>query len=94
MKKLIYIFGILFFFGCASKKETKDTLIETKIKRTNDENNLSITEKLIVNDFLDSELKKDKYKNYKNFQPLLIQESISKESSLTIYRYCYDYEPS
>ena len=90
MKKLICVFGILLFFGCASKKETKDTSIVTNIKRTIDENTLSITEKLIVNDFLDFELKKDKYKNYKNFQPLLIQEAISKLSSLTIYRYCYE----
>ena len=90
MKKLIYFFGILFFFGCASKKNNKETLIETNIKKKYNESTLSIDEKTIVNDFLELELKKDKYKNYKDFKPLLILEAIGKLSSLTIYRYCYE----
>lgn len=90
MKILIYFIGILFFFGCAPKKITKGTFIETFVENTKVENSLSKNEKNIVNDFLDFELKKDKYKNYNNFKILLIKEAIGKTSSLTIYRYCYE----
>lgn len=90
MKILIYFTGILFFFGCAPKKNTKDTFIETFVENTKVENSLSKNEKNIVNDFLDFELKKNKYKNYDNFKILLIKEGIGKISSLNIYRYCYE----
>lgn len=90
MKKAIYIFGILLFLGCASKKAKKNILNEENITKSIEEITLSIAEKSIVNDFLDIELKKDKYKNYKDFQLLLIQEAIGKLPSLTIYRYCYE----
>lgn len=90
MKRLIYLVGIFLFFGCVSKKETQKSTIKKNIEKAIEQNTLSNEEKNIVNDFLDFELKKDKYKNYQNFQPLLIQEAISKTSSLKNYSYCYD----
>jgi hypothetical protein len=90
MKKIIYITGFLLFIGCVSKKNNIKKAVELKSKETTVENILSNEEKLVMNDFLEAELSKEKYKIYKNLQPLVIKEAISKDFPLKIYSYCYD----
>lgn len=86
MKNLILFISYIFLLSCSALK--RHDSINTKTNPT--ESDLTIVESAIINDFLDAEFKKDRYKNYKDYQLLLIKEANSKFSSLTIYGYCYD----
>ncbi|WP_395064531.1 hypothetical protein [Flavobacterium sp.] len=48
-------------------------------------NNLSEVENIIVNTFLDIELKKERYKNYKDYEIFVIEESLKKMKSIESY---------
>ena len=58
---------------------------------TSDNNfNLSNTEKTIVNNFLDGELKKERYKKYNDFEIVIIEEALKKVKPLDTYLYSLD----
>ncbi|MFV5701486.1 hypothetical protein ACM55F_06400 [Flavobacterium sp. XS2P12] len=87
MKKVLII-GIVFLaLSCSVKKNNKDGF-ET-ISPTAKGMGITKTESEIINDFLEIELEKDRYKPYKNYRLCFIKEGISKLSSLLIYEYCY-----
>ncbi len=87
MKKVFVISMFFLVLSCSVKKNNKD-LSET-IAPTVKENDITKTESDIINDFLEIELKKDRYKPYKNYPICIIKEGISRLSSLIIYEYCY-----
>lgn len=60
MRNIFFLILISNFFSCSTVKTSKDVEISTA--------KLSEIEKTIVNDFLTSELKKDNYKRYADFQ--------------------------
>lgn len=86
MKKNFFILLFLPFFSCniILHKEIKRSFI---IK-------LSETEKTIVNDFLTSELKKDNYKRYADFQINVIAESIKQSKPISDYAFNYQHKKS
>ena len=86
MKKRFFILLFLPFFSCniILHKEIKRSFI---IK-------LSETEKTIVNDFLTSELKKDNYKRYADFQINVIAESIKQSKPISDYAFNYQHKKS
>lgn len=87
MKKVFVISMVFLALSCSVKKNNKD-LSET-ITPIVKENDITKTESDIINDFLKIELKKDRYKPYKNYPICIVKEGISKLSSLIIYEYCY-----
>lgn len=82
MKNTIIIAVLLLLNSCSSNK-TKDQISKNDV-------NLSETEKTIVNDFLDGELKKERYNNYKDFEIVIIEEAVKKNKSLDTYLYSLD----
>jgi hypothetical protein len=84
MKSLISILFLIIFISCGIKKETNVTV------------NKGITdlEKQIVNDFLDTELKKERYNNYKDYQIVVIEEALGKMKPLSTYEFNYIYKNS
>lgn len=87
MKKVFVISMVFLALSCSVKKNNKD-LSET-ITPIVKENDITKTESDIINDFLKIELKKDRYKPYKNYPICIVKEGISKLSSLIIYEYSY-----
>jgi len=51
------------------------------------EQNLTATENTLVNVFLEAELKKDRYKYYKEYELFIIEESVKKTKSIDAYLY-------
>ena len=51
------------------------------------ENNLTETESIIITQFLDTELKKDRYKNYNGHEIYIIEEALKKTKSIDTYLY-------
>lgn len=82
MKNTIIIAVLLLLHSCSSNK-TKDQISKNDV-------NLSETEKTIVNDFLEGELKKKRYINYKDFEIVMIEEALKKNKSLDTYLYSLD----
>lgn len=57
-------------------------------------NDLSAIEINIVNDFLTDELKKDRYKDKRNYQLIVIEEALKKQKSISTYEFNYKYKES
>ena len=74
--------------GCSSQKINNQN--DINITPISIENNLTVAEKDIINDFLETELRKERYKRYKNFQYVIIQESLTKRKAIETYAYCYE----
>lgn len=86
MNKKIYIFLSALLFSCSIQKDNNKIYpIETST-----ESSLSKVENDIVNDFLAAELKKDRYKNYKDFEITIIEEAIKKIKAVESYSYSYN----
>ncbi|NHM04009.1 hypothetical protein [Flavobacterium celericrescens] len=86
MKKIFLIVLIMFIYSCSTNKPKE---------QTNDNNsNLTKIEKTIVNDFLDKELIKERYKNYKDFEIIVIEEALIKTKPLADYEFNYKYKNS
>jgi len=76
----------MFIYSCSTNKPKE---------QTNDNNsNLTKIEKTIVNDFLDKELIKERYKNYKDFEIIVIEEALIKTKPLADYEFNYKYKNS
>lgn len=88
MKKVLIIGMVFLALSCSVKKNNKDG--SETINPTVKDKNITKTERDIINDFLAIELKKDRYKPYKDYQVCFIKEGISKLASLLVYEYCYN----
>lgn len=76
----------MFIYSCSTNKPKE---------QTNDNNsNLTKIEKTIVNDFLDKELIKERYKNYEDFEIIVIEEALKKAKPLADYEFNYKYKNS
>ena len=53
------------------------------------ENKLTEIEKNVINDFLEYELTKERYKKYKDYKIVIIEEALKKSKSLDAYEYTY-----
>ncbi|WP_264512244.1 hypothetical protein [Flavobacterium sp. N1719] len=86
MRNIFFLILISNFFSCSTAKTSKEVEISTA--------KLSETEKTIVNDFLISELKKDNYKRYADFQINVIAESIKQSKPISDYAFNYQHKKS
>lgn len=82
MKKIFLVTILILIFSCSLHKY--------KGQKSNNDSNLSETEKAIINDFLDGELKKERYLSYKDFEIVIIKEALKKMKSLDTYFYSLD----
>lgn len=88
MRHLIYILFFTLVFSCKPQnKIIESTNNDLLIQK---ENGLTPIESNIVNDFLDFELKKDRYKNYKEYKYVIIEEALKKNKSLSAYELNYN----
>lgn len=87
MKKVFVISIVFLALYCSVKKN--DKILSETINSSVKESDITKMESDIINDFLEIELKKDRYKPYKNYPICIIKEGISRLSSLIIYEYCY-----
>jgi|GEM_PF-3216720 len=82
MKKFFFILLTILFLSCSTKKQqTTKPFIE---------NNLTEIRSNIVNDFLDFELKTDRYTAYKNYDYIIIKEALKKRKSILAYEFSYN----
>ena len=88
MKKHIFILSLVLLFSCSAKKSNKLNSIPTD--QISIETKLTETELNIINDFIDVELKKERYLNYKDFEIVIIEEALKKYQSVETYIYSYD----
>lgn len=85
MNKVFLIVIFVFFYSCST---TKNREVGSS------SNTLPETEKMIINDFLEAELKKESYKKYTDFQIELIEEAIKKLKPISDYEFNYKYKNS
>jgi hypothetical protein len=76
------------FSSCNLQKNTLEN--SKKQLSVPKENNLNEIEINIINDFLDTELKKERYKPYQNMQYVVIEKSIAKIKAIDTYIYSYN----
>ncbi len=81
MKQIAY-FILCILFSCSIKKNEKPYK-----KSTSSIDNLTKIERNIVDDFLESELASDRYKYYKDYQLVVIMESLPKKKAIESYLY-------
>lgn len=82
------IYSCLIILSCSVNKNINllfenESIILKRGDLTNEERN-------IMNDFLNLELKKEKYKNYRDYPICILNEGSNRPSPLIIYKYCYD----
>lgn len=85
MKKLVILFSSVILFSCQNQKEFTKRNLTAKSK-----SNLNKIENSIINDFLDIELKKERYKRYKDYEIVIIEEALKKIKSIDTYLYSFD----
>jgi hypothetical protein len=71
--------------SCSIKKIENSKNVST----LKSEQNLTEIELNVVNDFIDVELKSDRYKKYKNYQYTIIEEAWKKSTAIYSYEYSY-----
>ncbi len=85
MRNLLYFLFYVLLFSCSVQKNNKlNNKYTTPISI---ESELTETEGDIINDFIDVELKKDRYKNYKDSEIVVIEEALKKHQSVETYIY-------
>ena len=80
----LMLLSLFFILSCSTRKN--DISIQ---ENQNILPQLSQEEINITNDFLDTELASDRYKNYKNLEIVLIQKAGNGTGSLLVYEYAY-----
>lgn len=90
MKKVILLLFISSLICCATKYE-KQGNVKPTFEYQSDLviSNLTEIEITIINDFLEAELKSDRYKSYKNFELFVIEEALKKAKPIYAYEYTY-----
>lgn len=86
MKNLLYLLFCTLLFSCSVQKN----ITPNNIKKNYTESNLTDIESNIINEFLNEELKKESYKNYKDFEIVVIEEALKKYKSIEAYQYSHD----
>lgn len=92
MKNLLYLLFCVLLFSCSVQKNNK--LNNTLTIPISIESKLTETEGNIINDFIDVELKKDRYKNYKDSEIVVIEEALKKTKPLSVYAFNLKYKKS
>lgn len=82
MKQIAYFILCILLFSCSIKKNE----ISSK-ESTGSINNLSDTERSVINEFLESELVSDRYKYYKDYLLVIVMESLPKKKAIDSYLY-------
>ena len=82
----------MILFSCSVQKNnklnnTQKDLISIESKITEPEGN-------IINDFLEVELEKDRYKNYKDAEIVVIEEVLKKTKPISVYEFNLKYKES
>ena len=85
MKNLLNLLFCVFMFSCSSQKS--NTLSNTYTLNSSNTSRLAEIEINIIDDFISTELKKDRYKNYKNSELFLIEEALKNRQSIDTYLY-------
>ena len=85
MKNILYVLFYALFFSCSTQK--KNNLNEKYTAPISIERKLTSTESKIINDFIDVELKKERYKNYRDAEIVIIEEALNKHQSVETYIY-------
>ncbi|MEZ4878117.1 MAG: hypothetical protein R2805_11270 [Flavobacterium sp.] len=80
MKKLLFFVVISLYYSCTVHNKT--------VQKNADE--LTQIEKNIIDDFLDSELDKERYYRFKNYKYVVIEEALKKVKSIDTYLYSLD----
>lgn len=88
MKNTFTVLFCTLLFSCSIKKN--DTQNIRPVIPVPIETILSQTESDIVNDFLAAELKKERYKNYKDYEIIIIDEVLKKNKAIEAYLYSYN----
>ncbi len=83
MKNLIFL-SFFFILSCSTRKNENIYQVTQNIQPQ-----LSQDEINIVSDFLDAELATDRYKNYRNLEIVVIEESLKKTQAIEAYEYTY-----
>jgi len=92
MKNLLYLaIGVLLVSCSSQKNKNSDSVFIPKVSI---ENKLTDAESNVINDFIDVELKKDRYKNYKDFEVVLIEEALKKIKPISDYEFNLKYKES
>jgi hypothetical protein len=81
MKYIIFFF--IFFICCKAKKENLSQMNSLEL------GTISADEKKIVNDFLIFEFASNKYKNYQDYDKILIDKAENGLQSINAYEYAY-----
>jgi hypothetical protein len=82
----------MLLFSCSVQKNNK--LNNTQTAPISIESKLTETDGNIINDFIDFELKKDRYKNYKGFEIVVIEEALKKMKPISVYEFNLKYKES
>lgn len=90
MKKLIFLILFSLLISCSAKKNDANY----NAKTNSNQSNLSEMESCIIDEFLDAELKKDKYKNYRKHEIFIIEEALKKMKPLSDYEFNMKYKDS
>jgi hypothetical protein len=85
MKYILYLIITIVLLSCKPQKQV--TQVSKNSSSFSIENNLTEVESSIINDFMDVELKDDLYKNYRELQYIIIEESFKKKKSIEAYLY-------
>lgn len=78
------LLSLFIILSCSTRKNDKSNQIIQNIPPQ-----LSQLETNIVNDFLNAELATERYKNYRNLEIVVIEESLKKSQSIEAYEYTY-----
>lgn len=92
MKKITCLLPLVLLFFCTTQKsrtESKNSTIEFAFG-----NELTETEREIINDFIDIELKKERYNNYRNFETVIIEEALKKIKPISVYEFNLNHKES
>lgn len=88
MKNLLCLsIGVLLVSCSSQKNKNSDTVFIPKVSI---ENKLTDTESNVINDFIDAELKKERYENYKDFEVIVIKEALKKNQCIETYQYSHN----
>lgn len=82
MKQIAYFILCILLFSCSVKKNEISSNESTGLI-----DNLTVTERSIVNEFLESELASDRYKYYKDYPLVIVMESLPKKKAIESYLY-------
>ncbi len=82
MKQLAYFVLCILLFSCSIRKNG----ISSK-GSTGSIDNLTATERSVVNEFFENELASDRYKYYKDYPLVIIMESLPKKKAIESYLY-------